>query len=292
MMIKSPDSTSREQHRVRDLPDFTAPPLSEVVLSIQFAALTNLKSAHVGLLWNRLRADYPNVTEQPPIQTTFETFGVPPKQIPVMQIETFLSPPLPRYWFEHVGLPDLFQLQQDRIVHNWRQQSDYSRAYPRYESVKTRFEKEIELFVNWLSDEKLGELQPNQCEVTYTNIISLPSGASLHNELESVTPIWAGKFSEDSPNKLENANIQMSFLFSHDDKPAGRVYVTFQPAFRQSDRSPVIKLELTARGRPRGESIADALAFLDIEREQVVRTFAAVTSTEMHKLWGRTDDQR
>ena len=92
---------------MRDLPDFTDPPLNEVVLSIQFAALSKLKSAHIGLLWNRLRAQYPNVTEQPPIQTVFETFGIPSKQIPLMQIETFLSPPMPRYWFEHPNSPDL-----------------------------------------------------------------------------------------------------------------------------------------------------------------------------------------
>jgi uncharacterized protein (TIGR04255 family) len=287
-MIQSSDSAFREQRRVRDLPDFSSPPLTEVVLSIQFAALAELKSAHIGLLWERLRADYPDVTEHPPIQTTFETFGVPSKQTPSMQIETFLSPPLPRYWFERIGLPDLFQLQHDRMVHNWRQQND-SNQYPRYEAVKTKFEKEIELFTKWLSDEKLGELRPNQCEVTYTNIILPPDGVSLHNDLQSVTPLWVGTLGEDASNKLESANLRMSFLFAHDDRPAGRVYVTFQPAFRQSDRRPVIKLELTARGRPRGESIEDALAFLDLEREQIVRTFAAVTSKEMHALWGRTD---
>ena len=107
--------------------------------------------------------------------------------------------------------------------------------------------------------------------------------------MENFTPMWSGKFSERPPNELEKSHIQMTFLFSLEGKPAGRVYVTFQPAFLQSDRSPVIRLEITARGRSKGEAVEDALAFLDVEREQVVKTFAAVTTTEMHKLWGRTD---
>src|ERR1700677_2939662 len=114
-MIQPPESIFREPNRVRDLPDFTNPPLNEVVLSIQFAALANLKSAHIGILWERLRSEYPSVTEQAPVQAMFETFGIP-SQSPQMQIQTFLTPPLPRYWFERPGSPDLLQLQQDRIL--------------------------------------------------------------------------------------------------------------------------------------------------------------------------------
>ena len=287
-MIRSPELTFREPDRVR-LPDFTDPPLNEVVLSVQFAALTSLKSVHVGLFWERIRTEYPNVTEQGTIQPVFETFGIPSPQPQLVQIETLLSPPLPRYWFERPNSPDLLQLQQDRILHNWRQHSDNSRVYPRYESVKATFVKELELFQKWLADEGIGELRPNQGEVTYINIIPLTKESADHRRMEDITPLWAGKFTDSPPNELERTLIQTTFLFSLDGTPAGRVYVNFHPAFLQSDRTPVIRLEVTARGRPRGETVADALSFLDVEREQVVRTFAAVTTSEMHKLWGRTD---
>jgi uncharacterized protein (TIGR04255 family) len=207
----------------------------------------------------------------------------------LLQIQTFLSPPFPRFWFERPNSGDLLQLQQDRILHNWRQQSDNTRAYPRYESVKATFAKELELFQKWLSDENIGELRPNQCEVTYTNVIQLPNKDSAHNCMEEVTPLWAGRFTDDPPNKLERTSIQTSFLFSHEEKPAGRVYANFQPALLQDGKTSVVRLDVTARGRPRGEAVADALAFFDIERNQVVRTFAAVTTREMQKLWGRTD---
>ena len=126
---------------------------------MQFASLTNLKSAHIGLFWQRVRSEYPNVSEQAVIPPVFETFGIPSPQAPLIQIETFLSPPLPRYWFEFPNSPDLLQIQHDRILHNWRQQADNSRVYPRYETVKISFEKDLEAFRQWLSDEQIGELR-------------------------------------------------------------------------------------------------------------------------------------
>ena len=208
-----------------------------------------------------------------------------------MQIETLLAPPLPRYWFENLGQPDLLQVQQDRIVHNWRQQSDNSLLYPRYEPIKERFKNEVDIFAAWLEEEGLGAIRPNQCEVTYVNIIMPPDQSAPH-KMESITPLWTGQFSEALANQFERAVIQTTFLISADGKPLGRVYANFQPAFRQSDLSPVIKLEITARGRPKGETLEDAFNFLDLGREQVVRTFAAVTASEMHKVWGRSDDRK
>jgi uncharacterized protein (TIGR04255 family) len=289
-MIPSHESISRGSDRVHDLPNFTNPPLTEVVLSIQFASLTGLKSAHIGLFWERIRSEYPSVTEQAPIQAAFETFGISTPVPQAIQIATLMSPPLPRYWFERPNTPDLLQIQQDRILHNWRQQTDNSRVYPRYEAVKASLEKELEVFQKWLAVESIGEIKPNQCEVTYINVI--PTGEDMYAHLEEITPLWAGSFSSSHPNVLERTHVQTTFLFSIDDAPAGRVYVNFQPAFLPSDRSPVVRMEVTARGRPRGASVADALEFLDIGRDQVVRTFVAVTTQEKHKLWGRTDAKR
>jgi uncharacterized protein (TIGR04255 family) len=290
MIIRSSESISREPDRVRDLPDFTNPPLNEVVLSIQFASLTGLRSAYIGLFWERIRSEYPSVSEQAPIQAAYETFGIPNQVRPSVQIEMLMTPPLPRYWFERPNAPDLLQIQHDRILHNWRQQTDNSRVYPRYEAVKASLEREVAVFQKWLSEEGVGKIEPNQCEVTYINII--PTGEDKHEHLERITPLWAGAFSASHSNALERAHVQTTFLFSVDDTPAGRVYVSFQPSILPSDGSPIFRMEVTARGRPRGESLADAISFLDLERDQVVRTFAAVTTQEMHKLWGRTDAKR
>ena len=273
---------------VRELPDFTRPPLSEVVLSIQFASLVNLKGLHLGLFWKQFRKQYPEVSEQAPIQAAFETFGTPQLSRPTFQFQTLLSPPMPRYWFEKTGTPDLLQIQHDRIVHNWRM-VEPAIAYPRYEKIKAKFQKEVDAFSTWLQEERLGDIRPNQCEVTYTNLIEFEESDGVHAGLSKLTPLWTDEVTEQISAKLEDVTTNARFIFFLKEKPAGRVYVQFQPVFHQADLRPMIKLEITARGRPDGEDISDAFEFLDIEHAQVVRTFAAVTSEEMHQIWGRVD---
>src|ERR1700730_18245 len=196
--------------RPTDVPDFERPPVNEVILSIQFATLEKMKSAHIGLLWARFRAQYPDVSEQGPINAVFETFGAPPQPGPHIRFEQFLSPPTPRYWFEKSGTPDLLQVQQNRIIHNWRKHGDEP-IYPRYETLRDRFETEVNQFISFLDEEKIGELRPNQCEVTYMNIIELPGSERVHDRLEKITPVWAGRLSERLDSELEDTSAHVRF---------------------------------------------------------------------------------
>jgi uncharacterized protein (TIGR04255 family) len=273
--------------RPSGLPDFKHPPIDEVVLSLQFASLENFKSTHVGLFWKSIRAKYPSVTEQVPLAPAFETFGTPPApNVPSVQFH--MMPVTPRFWFEKAGEPNLVQLQQDRIVHNWRKREQQP-IYPRYEAIRRSFESEIGAFTRFLSTERLGELRPNQCEVTYINIIDMPDGSNPHLRFGDVTPLWSLNPGEPIPGEFEHALLQARFILGDNGKPWGRIYVNFQPGVRQNDLSPVIRLEITARGKPKEETISEALRLLDQERIAVVRTFAAVTTPEMHKAWGRID---
>jgi len=80
-MLRHEAVTSRSgkmiKRRPADLPDFERPPVTEVVLSLQFASLPGLKNVHAGLLWQHFSTRYPNVEEYPPIAPVFETFGLP-----------------------------------------------------------------------------------------------------------------------------------------------------------------------------------------------------------------------
>jgi uncharacterized protein (TIGR04255 family) len=269
------------------LPDFKHPPIDEVVLSVQFASLENFRSAHAGLFWRSIRAKYPSVTEQPALPPAFETFGTPPvSNVPLVQFHP--APVVPRFWFEKPGDPSLLQVQQDRIIHNWRKREGQP-IYPRYEAIRRAFESEIGAFSKFLKSEQLGELRPNQCEVTYINIIEMPDRSNPHLRLGDVTPLWSSRTSEPISGEFEVAGLQARFTLADEGKHWGRLYLNFQPAMRQTDFAPVIRLEITARGKPKEETISEALLLLDQERLAVVRTFAAVTTSEMHKVWGRKD---
>jgi uncharacterized protein (TIGR04255 family) len=272
------------------LPSFKNPPIDELVLSIQFASLEGFKSAHVGMFWERIEHQFPLVSEQPPINPAFETFGgIRTAPNPGVHFETFLAPPMPRYWFEAPGKPDLIQLQRDRLLRNWRQAPDGSRVYPRYEPIRDAFKQDMEKFCEWLKLEELGEVVPNQCEVTYISIIRLPDGSNPHTQLQKISNIWSEKITLPASEKLEHALVQLVSVFEHDGKPAGRIYTNFQPAYTQATSEPVVKLDITARGKPLGETVDDAFSFLDLARAEVVNTFASITTTEMHKFWERND---
>jgi uncharacterized protein (TIGR04255 family) len=272
------------------LPNFKRPPVSEVVLSIQFASLDQLNGPFIGLFWTSLRSQYPSIAEQGEIQPVFETFGTPAAQS--IRFQALLSPPMPRFWLQKEGMPDLLQIQRDRLMHNWRRTADDA-VYPRYEKLRDRFEREVLKFSKFLDKEGLGRLEINQCEVSYINMIdSVPSGGDLHSSLDEISPLWAGLTTDRVPGDVENSLVQMRYFLNDENEKIGRIHVLMQPAFLPSDLKPVFRVELTARGRPPGSSIEEAFGLLDLERDAVVRTFAAVTTPEMHKLWGRTDAQR
>jgi uncharacterized protein (TIGR04255 family) len=275
--------------RPKTLPDFKKPPVNEVVLSFQFATLEKLKSPYIGLFWKSLRSQYPDISEQPEVQPVFETFGSPEMMQQRVSFQALLSPPMPRFWLEKEGQPDLLQIQRDRIMHNWRQTPEPS-VYPRYEKVRAKFQKEVQKFEDFLAAEDLGTLQVNQCEVTYINLIDeIPTESNLHTGLDQISPLWAGITSDQAPGEIENSLVQMRYLLDDGGERVGRIHVSMQPAFRPLDLKPVFRVDITARAKPRGASVVDAFNLLDVERDAVVRTFAAVTTPEMHELWGRTD---
>jgi uncharacterized protein (TIGR04255 family) len=278
----------KTSRRPAGLPDFDHPPVTEVVLSIQFSAMPDLHTVHAGSYWNDIRRKYPKVSEQAPIAPVFETFGKTPTLTTAFSVQTMLVPPIPRLWFETDDGEHLVQLQQDRLLHNWRKRS--SRAdYPRYELLRKSFLSEVEKLNELLKKEHIGEIRPNQCELTYINTVTFADGQNPHENIPRITPLWAGTLSEQYLPNPETTSFQTKYVLRRDAVPYGRLYVTFTPAYLTTDYSPVVQLEVTARGKPNGETVEAAFDLLDEEREAIVRGFTAVTTPQMHKEWGRTD---
>ena len=56
------------------------------------------------------------------------------------------------------------------------------------------------------------------------------------------------------------------------------------------DSTPVLRMILTARGKPLGDGIDEVLSFIDIGRVWIVLGFEAITMEEMHEIWGKHYD--
>jgi uncharacterized protein (TIGR04255 family) len=267
-----------------DLPDFTNPPVHEVVLSIQFQPLSELRAIHLGSLWERFgKKTFTSVEEQPPMPRTFERFGGV-RQFVVPQFEILNMAPLQRFVFISRTGTEVVQLQKDRFSFNWRKRSS-SDVYPRYESIEAQFVSFEAAFEEFLREEKLGIVKIEQAEVIYVNQIP---AAELGNRAEKVISILSGNYTDSYLREPEEVRLSLTFPMLRDKTPYGRLHVE---AFgsTQAD-APALNLALVARGKPFGTDINAATEFFRAGRAFIVNGFASITSKEMHKIWGRTDD--
>lgn len=273
--------------RPEDLPDFRKPPLAETVLSLQFEPLSGLTTAHLGLLWERLRSQLPVIEEHPPLPSMFERFEPPSGgQVDVTFEE---KPPMPRVWFLNQAGSELIQVQADRFIHNWRKLEGLD-PYPRYEPIRGKFRDEVAVLEQFLRDENLGALTVNQCEVTYVNHIE-PGGVwERHGEVEKALAMCSRLVTASFLPEPEDVGLRVRFVIPDaNGKPIGRLQAVAQPAWKKADHTPILVLNLTARGAPLDAGIEGAFAFFDLGRKWIVNAFAELTTPEMQRVWGRID---
>jgi uncharacterized protein (TIGR04255 family) len=271
--------------RPRALPNFSRPPLNELVLSVQFGSLP-FKNLHAGILWQRFSQAYPNVEEQPPIDPVFETFGTQARaerlSLQLMPMDTL------RYWFLTQDGNELLQIQRDRLIHNWRQRKPDDQ-YPRYEPLRQKFEQEMATAASFFRDQEIGEIACNQCEVSYINVIPLVDEANATLHLADIFTIWTDKYSDQFLGQIERGQFSLSYVLPDESgkEPLGRLHIAAQPAVLKSENKPAVRLSVTARGKPMDDTVTSAFAWLDRGREAAVRGFTSITTKKMHRLWGR-----
>jgi uncharacterized protein (TIGR04255 family) len=274
--------------RPADLPDFENPPLVEVVLSVQFSELRAYRTVHAGILWaQKFREAFPKVSEHPPLNPVFEAFGPKSPAAPRLELKQLAALPIPRLWFVNADDTELIQFQADRFIHNWRKTGSAG-VYPRYESLRERFFEELREVDGFLQSEGIGKIEPNQCEITYVNVIRLEGGADIRVRPEVALRNWSAVApGDDDPfatlPQMENATVSIRYVMQSGGEPIGRLHVSAQPASGQ----PALRVDLTARGAPSEPTFAAVASFLDQSREAVVRGFTALTTPDMHRAWRR-----
>ena len=262
-------------------PKYERPPLVEVALSVQFDRL-EASTLHLGLVWREFRGRFTRIEEKPELAAVYERFGPLRKHVPTVRLEDGLRHSL-RLWFLNELGSELVQIQRDRFIRNWRKTDDEV-VYPRYDSLRTSFVDDWDVFSEFVAKDIMETLTPNQCEVTYVNII------------EDVNPGDIGQvlacFGDTDPESYlgapESADFQFRFVVKNEDnEPWGRLHIVAAPAVRSKDSRPVIRLSLTARISPQTPDRRGLLAALDAGHESVVRGFTSMTTHKMHTLWGR-----
>jgi uncharacterized protein (TIGR04255 family) len=271
------------------LPRFKKPPVSEVVVGVQFQA-PPLSPVHLGLYYLRVKDRFPIVNVQPPLPPVFETFGpTQPIQIgfPFFPIEGGVSPLQPRMWFLAKDNSSLIQLQSGRLLFNWRTGTDNS-AYPHFDTVYAEFIRALDELEALAMSEELGSVLVNQCEVVYVNPLSANvTGVPLSNP-ERIFRSWSiSALGEEWREPLEDLSFNARYRFTDENgNPFGRLAVSLSPGWLP-DGTPAFNLQLTARGIPRAAGREGIVAFHDYAHRAIVRSFAGLTTPEMHALWER-----
>ncbi|NQY59510.1 TIGR04255 family protein, partial [Cognatishimia sp.] len=150
--------------------------------------------------------------------------------------------------------------------------------YPRFEGICTAFAHNIEKLMVHFATEFGHSADVNQAEVSYINIIPVDE----FSDASSWLSIW-----NDLQLNMEALNLNFSEVIRDDEnKPFARLRHEIQSVFAMDGKSKALRLSLTYRGKPNGNDIASAIAFLAGGRDAIVTRFGEITTKSAHKKWG------
>jgi uncharacterized protein (TIGR04255 family) len=267
--------------RLTELPDFARPPITELVLGVQFARIPGLNIAHLGRVTELFSRDFPSLQEMPPLTPNFEVFGLPTNPAPTITFTPFMGV---RIWMVSKDETTLLQFQADRFILNWRRVRPTDQ-YPRHVEMKARFFDAWRELRKFIAKEQLPSIQPNQCEISYLNQVHVSENHDWWTQPERLCTAIK-RLPRASNELVEDAKFQIRYVLTDPvGAPFARMIVSFEPCIIPSESQRSIALNFTVRGSPSGTSEHDLEAFYDFGHEHIVKKFDALTSSTAHALW-------
>jgi uncharacterized protein (TIGR04255 family) len=238
----------------------------------------------LGLLWERYRARYPRVEQQPPLSPIREQFESKPLSIS-FSLEGGVFP-MPRLWFLNAHGTRLIQVQRDFFVINWRK-LDTEAEYPRYQSIRQTLIEEFGRFQDFLVEQQIAMTPVVQTELTYVNHIDARQADGTRKPLSEIVRIWTGESRSGRLPQFEEASFHARYVMLNGETATGRLHINLEPQLFTRDYAPVYALTLITRGAPPSADFEGALSSLDTGHEAIVEGFTAITTEQMHVLWER-----
>ena len=247
------------------------PPIDEIICGIRFGSLEQLRSGHLGILWQKFRGNFPNIEDRnlvgPVSRKDFEN----PNKIP-----------LPRVWFIHENENELIQVQDNRFLHNWRKRR-LDDEYPGYDRIVENFEKYLSCFREFLVEENLGALVTKEYELSYIDLIPRGYGWENFGDLEKVFPSLLSSTGQSIlSTSIRNINWQTILDLPNN---YGQLRIAIRSAARTSNDHPLLHIEFNAHGNRQDESMR---AWFDTAHNAITELFSNLVSKEIQeKFWRR-----
>jgi uncharacterized protein (TIGR04255 family) len=261
---------------------FENPPLKEVSLAVGIEPITNFTTVRMLELWTAaFREQYPIVEEQSiAVRIEPETFD--PRAGARLTISAEMFEPSPRLWFLDAERRHLIQIQRDLFARNWRKE-DSDEVYPGFPILLDQFKASLERFDRFLTDSKVGGLQPIQVEVSYINHI--PSNGTDQLTLSTLLKTVNGVVVDGLPRQ-EDEQYSANYVIGDNQ---GRLRVSASTGRRRDNLQRLLVFNLIARGAPFQPTVDGVLEFARLGSEVATQAFVGLTSPEMQSRWGRRD---
>lgn len=250
-------------------PDFLHPPVVEAIIGVQFEPIVGFTFAHFGLFWQHIRRQYGKIEFREPSPPIPQYANVPP----------FL--PL-RAWFLDDSGAQLVQLQNDRIVYNWRKAG--KAEYPHYDNMRPVFESLWQTLMTFLNEEGFSIPGAAFCEVTYINHIGLEG-------IKAISPRLNESFlmlPSDPPSIAKDAGLAefMETLQVPPDQIQLRLALA---SISSPEQISTLQFQISALSKLATSESESVFTSLDACHRLAVRAFVEGTSETLHQLWGRGD---
>ena len=197
--------------RPGDLPGYGQPPVVEVALAIQFKSAIGFRSFDLGKVAACWSDTLPEVSERPPLGPMAVEFAGPAVAFKVSEeTET------PRLWLMNEPGSQLLQLQQDRLVVNWRRlPSDIPypplRVHPRVPGRGMEPADGCSSRPRAVPDLGRTVPEPSICEVQYVNHLDKRSGWRSVGDTPAVVAPWDGSMSDGFLPPAREAGLSLLF---------------------------------------------------------------------------------
>lgn len=248
---------------------FKKPPINEVALGYTFLVRPDLLIPHLGRFWAEILDVYPNCQHALPI-------------VDGADLGVLGDLPLPRIWFVSADNTRLVQLQQDRLIFNWRDVGE-GRSYVRFPAIRAEFERVRDLFQKYVENVTGQPIVATGYNLTYVNIIRRIENWSSVDDVSMVFPdlLWRGE-KRFLPRPIEQV-WKAKFALPND---FGTILADVQPAKLAKGNDAILKFELTALSGSLGGRPIDFGEWVQVAHDWIVHSFTDLTGDEMHsKVW-------
>jgi uncharacterized protein (TIGR04255 family) len=268
------------------LPKFQNPPVIERVLGVQFEPIAGMANGHIGWFWKTaLDESWVSTKDAPPLLDQFEKFGdqrvwsIPEPKISLGSLRT-------RTMFVNRDDDRLIQVQDTRLVYNWKKQRDDQHSFI---GMYGEFENHLRVFTEFLGRAGLEPTPYNQWEMTYVNHV--PKGM-LWETVADWPNVFSGLFEQVVTPRAKLKLEGMMGSWQLEIPPErGRVHAQLSHG-KTPDGEEVLILNLTARGPVFTDQEGwDLRSSMALGHKALVLTFVDLATPTALAHWGVTNLQ-